>query len=246
MPLVGCPCPVCHSSNPKNQRLRSSCLFEVDGKFILVDTSPDLRQQSLKFGIKRIDAVLCTHLHADHVHGIDDVRPFNVHQNITLPIFGHAGHLKKLEERFDYIFNPHNDYPSAIPKLVTRAVSGTFDFDGITIDMIPCFHGPAGMTNNYRIGAIAWLTDLNGIPEASLERLQGLEYLFIDGLRLKPHPTHLCLEESLDLARKIGAKNTYLIHLSHDYDHDVFNKTLPPGIELAYDGLSVISSDPPT
>lgn len=246
VPMIGCRCPVCLSPNPKNRRLRSSCLFSVRGKNLLIDTSPDLRLQALTHGLERVDAVLYTHDHADHVHGIDDLRMFNVIQGATIPVFcdeGMVGHLKK---KFSYIFPPvgSEKSPYFTPQLSLHAVSGRFDCVGVPVQMIPCEHGPKGITMNYRIGDVAWLTDTSGISEGSLQKLQGLDVLFIDGLRLKPHPTHLHLEAALAYARRIAARRTYLIHLTHDYDHEAFNAQLPDGIALAYDGLTLESQDP--
>ncbi len=238
VPVIGCPCDVCASTNPKNKRLRSSCYVAVDGKHLLIDTSPDLRQQALAFGLRRIDAVLYTHDHADHVHGIDDLRFFNFVHKGPIPAFGHPEVLERLSRKFRYIFDRGVDYPSAIPKLHATPVEGRFDCLGTPIQMIPCEHGPF-TTYNYRIGAMAWLTDTSGIPDASLEKLSGLDVLFLDGLRKTAHATHFNLEQALTAAARIRAKQTYLIHLADEYDHDVFNKTLPEGVELAYDGLTL-------
>lgn len=239
VPIIGCPCLVCTSTHPKNKRLRSSCLFEVDGKTILIDTSPDLRQQALTHQIKRIDAVLYTHVHADHVHGIDELRIYNAYQNAAIPVYGDPATLTHLEMIFSYIFRPTSVYTSLVPRLEAHPIEGEFDCLGVCVTPIPCHHGAKYMTTNYRIGNAAWLTDTNGIPESSLARLKNLDVLFLDGLRLDSHPTHFSLTEAIETAQKIGAKKTYLIHLTHDYDHDVFNLTLPTGIELAYDGLIV-------
>lgn len=243
VPVVGCECSVCTSDNPKNKRLRSSCLFQVNGRNILVDSGPDLRQQCLTHNIKRVDAVLYTHIHADHVHGIDELRLFNAWQKSSIPVYGDPGTLNYLGKTFGYIFHPKVDYPSLVPKLEPHPIKpGPFIFQDITITQIPCHHGDQWMTYNYRIGNVAWLTDTNGIPEESYGYLEGLDYLFIDGLRHKEHPTHFCLEESMKAAERIGAKQTYFIHLAHDYDHDDFDATLPAGFNLAYDGLSVTSA----
>jgi phosphoribosyl 1,2-cyclic phosphate phosphodiesterase len=238
LPIIGCPCAVCQSDNPKNKRLRSSCLFEVDGKNIIIDTGTDFRQQALIHNIPYVDAVLYTHDHADHVHGIDDLRPYNVWQKGPIPAFGHPSVIDRLVKKFKYIFAPMEDYPSMVPQLTPMPVEGKFEAAGIPVQMIPCRHGTQ-MTYNYRIGNAAWLTDTNGIPPESMELLKGLEVLFVDGLRLKPHPTHFHLEETLKAAQAVGAKKTYLIHLTHDYDHDLFNKSLPANVELAYDGLTI-------
>lgn len=239
VPYIGCHCSVCSSDNPKNKRLRSSCLFEVGGKSILIDTSPDLRQQVLSNRLNRIDAVLFTHPHADHIHGIDDLRPFNIIQKSDIPIYGDEGTIAVLKRMFPYIFNPSNPHPSFVPQLTPHVVADSFECLGIPVQTIPCHHGQRWMTLNYRIGNIAWLTDTSGIPEESSHKLTGLKYLFIDALRLQPHPTHFHLEPCLEAIERIQPERAYLIHLTHDYDHDVFNQTLPDRVELAYDGLTV-------
>ena len=239
VPTVGCQCKVCTSDNPKNKRLRSSCFFKVNDKNILIDTSPDLRQQALTHNIQKIDAVLYTHIHADHVHGIDELRIYNEFQKTSIPVFADAGTIAHLTKHFSYVFNPSTVYPSLTPRLESHIVSGKFNCVGVPVQMIPCHHGEKWTTSNYRIGNVAWLTDTNGVPEKSCDLLKNLDVLFLDGLRLKPHPTHFHLKEALETAKKIFAKKTYLIHLTHDYDHDEFNKTLPKGIELAYDGLQI-------
>lgn len=240
VPLVGCDCDVCKSPHPKNKRLRSSCLFQVNDKNILIDTSPDLREQALRHNIRRVDAVLYTHIHADHIHGIDEMRLYNAYQQSSIPVYGEAQTISHITRRFDYIFKPATSYPSLIPRLEPHVVSGTFDCLGVPVTMIPCHHGEKWMTYNYRIGNAAWLTDVSGIPESSYDLLRNLDVLFLDGLRHKPHATHFHLTQSLDAAGRIGAKMTYLIHLTHDYNHDEFNKTLPANIQLAHDGLCVM------
>lgn len=238
IPIIGCSCVVCNSTNLKNKRLRSSCYIEVDGKSLLIDTSPDLRQQALTYGIRRLNAILYTHDHADHIHGIDDLRPFNFINGGSLPAYGHPSVMERLVNKFRYIFDANTKYPSYLPQLRAMPVEGLFDCVDIPVQMIPCEHGPQ-KTYNYRIGSMAWLTDTNGISESSMELLQNLDVLFLDALRKKPHPTHFHLEQSLEVIQKLKPKKTYLIHLNDDYDHDEFNKTLPEGVELAYDGLTV-------
>lgn len=241
VPVIGCTCKTCMSSNPKNTRLRSSCYIETEDLCFLIDTSPDLRQQALTHNIKHVDAVLFTHTHADHVHGIDELRIFNAMQHASIPVFGHQKHLENLMMMFSYIFNPSIAYPSLVPRLDANFRDDDFEFKGQKIQMVPCAHGVAGITYNYRIGNFAWLTDVNAIPPDSMRKLKGLDVLFIDGLRPTPHPTHFMLEQSLKAARDIAAKQTFLIHLAHDYDHDVDDDRLwrDHGVRLAYDGLVV-------
>lgn len=239
VPVIGCECKICTSNHPKNRRLRSSCWVQADGKSLLIDTGPDLREQALQNKINRVDAILYTHIHADHIHGIDEMRLYNAYQKQAIPAYGEEETLRHLEKHFSYIFTPSTTYPSLIPRLVAKPVNGIFDCEGIPVTMIPCHHGDKYMSYNYRIGNVAWLTDISDIPESSLELLQDLEVLFIDGLRYDPHPTHLHLEKSLKYIDQIGSKMNYLIHLSHDYDHDEMNQNLPSHIQLAYDRLQV-------
>lgn len=241
VPVICCTCKTCSSDNPKNKRLRSSCFVETGDLNLLIDTSPDLRQQALNNGISKVDAVLITHTHADHVHGIDELRIYNAIQHAPIPVFGHQKHLENLMMMFSYIFNPSIAYPSLVPRLEANFRDDDFEFNGQLIRMIPCAHGAAGMTYNYRINDFAWLTDVNAIPPTSMPKLKGLDVLFIDALRPTPHPTHFMLEQSLKAVREIGAKQTFLIHLAHDYDHDVDDAMLwrDHGVHLAYDGLTV-------
>lgn len=243
VPVIGCGCAVCLSPNPKNKRLRSSCLLQAEGKNFLIDVGPDLRQQCLTHHIAKVDAVLITHVHADHVHGIDDLRLYNSIQQASIPIYSEGKTLGLLCKTFPYIFNPNTEYRTFIPSLIPTPVGpGAFDCLGVPVVQIPCHHGERWMTYNYRIGNIAWLTDVSGIPESSYALLENLDYLFIDGLRFEPHSTHFTITQAIAEAQKINAKTTYFMHLSHDYDHDKFNKTLPKNMRLAYDGLIVTGS----
>lgn len=242
VPTIGCECAVCHSNNPKNKRLRSSCFIQTDsGINLLIDTSPDLRAQALQNNIKKISAVLYTHIHADHVHGIDDLRMYNAISQSPLPIYGNAETIHHLTTHFSYVFRPPSSYPSLIPTLIPHVVEDDFQVGAEKIIPIACEHGKKYITQNYRVGNVAWLTDTSGISETSLQKLQGIEVVFLDALRFTPHPTHFSLDEALATLKKINAKKSYLIHLTHDYDHDEFNKTLPENIELAYDGLTVFT-----
>ncbi len=237
VPYIGCSCPVCTSTNSKNKRLRSSCLFEVNGKNIIIDTTPDFRAQVLQCSLSRVDAVFYTHTHADHIHGIDDLRTFNFIQRESIPIYGNQETINEIVARFGYIFNPKAYSPGGKPSLVPQVFDGDFNFLGIPVQVIRLRHGRRDNVG-YRIGSVAWLTDTNGVYPEDYPKLKGLDVLFVDGLRKTPHESHFCLDDALVEAQKIKAKQTVLIHLTHDYDHDIDNAALPPGVQLAYDNLS--------
>ena len=242
IPVIGCTCPVCSSVDPRNQRTRCSALLEYGQHNILIDTSPDLRQQALRENIRHIDAVLYTHSHADHMHGIDDLRSFSLHTKKPIPVFGSGRTLQRVRDNFSYIFD-EIDQPGYIPRLTLRAVDHPFDLFGLRIIPIPLHHGQTEVLG-YRCGPLAYLTDCNAIPENSLALLQNLELLVLDGLRFKPHRTHFNIAEAVKVAQLIGARQTWLTHLSHDVDHPGDEPQLPEGIQLAFDGQRL--SLPPT
>lgn len=233
VPMAGCRCAVCTSDAPENRRTRCSVLLSHEGRHVLVDTSTDLRQQALREGIDRIDAVLYTHAHADHLHGIDDLRPFN-RSTAPIPLYGDPATLQRVRQTFDYIFSDEID-PGYRPRLETRPVTGPFELFGLRIDPIPLRHGQ-GNSLGYRIGPFAYLTDCSAIPPSSAERLKGLEVLVIDGLRFTPHATHFNIPQAIAAAESLGARRTLLTHLSHDVDHPRHSAGLPPGVEFAFDG----------
>lgn len=237
IPVVGCDCPVCHSTDPRNQRTRCSALLNFSGRNVLIDTSTDLRQQALREGVGNIDAVLYTHCHADHVHGIDDLRGFNLRSRKAIPIYGEKETLRRISLLFDYIFDNETPHGYA-PLLDPRVVNGPFELFGQMVEPIPLLHGDLEVFG-YRCGPAAYLTDCSAIPDSSIPLLQGLQLLVIDGLRFKPHPTHFNISQAIDIAKMIGAKRTLLTHLNHDVDHAQHAKELPTGIEFAYDGQRI-------
>ena len=234
IPVVGCRCDVCRSENPRNQRTRCSALIRCAGHNLLIDTSTDLRQQALREDIRHVDAVLYTHYHADHVHGIDDLRGFNVPGGAPIPLYADPDTLAGLRRNFNYIFD-QSQPPGYIPKLSLHPIAGPLKLFGLEITPIPLCHG-AQMTTGYRCGPVAYLTDCNGIPDTSLALLDDLKLLVLDGLRFRPHPTHFNIPEAVAIAESIGAEQTLLTHLSHDVEHLCHDAALPDGINLAYDG----------
>lgn len=234
VPVIGCDCPVCSSSLPQNQRTRCSALLTWQGRQILIDTATDLRQQALRERLTRVDAVLYTHTHADHLHGIDDLRTFNPRDGGSIPIYGSAATLAAIGRNFHYIFSEGPD-PGYRPRLEPRLIAGAFELFGLPIEPIPLVHG-SGETLGFRIGSFAYLTDVSAIPAASVTRLQALELLVLDGLRFSPHNTHFNVAQAVAVAKGLRVSRTVLTHLSHEIDHLRHGAELPAGIEFAYDG----------
>lgn len=242
VPLIHCKCSVCRSGNPKNKRLRASAWIQLNGKNLLIDTSTDLRQQALRSKMPRIDAVLYTHPHADHIHGIDELRSYNFIQKQTIPLFGNAWTCKELTQRFPYIFNPGKHMEGGgIPLLSLHRINAkanSFSACGIKIIPVSTFHGSMECIA-YRIGSFAYVTDCSAIPESSIKRLQDLSVMVLDCLRLTPHPTHLNLKQALEIVAKVKAKKTILTHMGHEFDFQKWRKKLPKGVSLAYDGQTI-------
>lgn len=237
VPVIGCPCGVCASKDPRNHRTRSSLLIEIDGKNILIDASTDLRAQALGNGITRIDAVLFTHPHADHIHGIDDLRAFNMAQGAAIPIYANEHTISRIKAMFDYIFAENNG-ESWRPDLTPHVIEGPFSIFGTQIVPIDISHGKASILG-FRFGDAAYVTDCSHMPAASLEKLMGIKVLIINALRHRPHPTHLNIEQALEISRRLKPERTFLTHLSHSLDYAVDGGKLPEGVELAYDGLTL-------
>lgn len=244
VPIIGCQCATCLSPDPKNSRTRASVLFEVNGSDgsgsivnLLIDTSTDLRTQALRAGLSRVDAVLYTHPHADHIHGIDDLRAFNMRQDGAIECFGSERTITQIRDSFSYIFSEgHNQ--SWTPNLTTTIVDAPFVASGIKITPIEIFHGTATIYG-YRIGDAAYLTDCSGLPEESLEKLQGLRLLILGALRHNPHPTHMTVEEAVEASALLNPEQTVLTHLGHTLEYAEENNALPAGIELAYDTMQI-------
>jgi len=239
VPVIGCRCGVCLSSDPRDKRWRPSILIRTgSGAQVLVDTSTDLRAQALAFGVERVDAILFTHSHADHVFGLDEVRRFNTLQREPVPLYADRRTLDDLRRTFSYAFDPHTPAGGGLPELRPFEILGPFCVGGIEVVPIPIRHGGRTILG-YRAGRFAYLTDCNGIPEGSLALLGGLDLVVLGALRHRPHPTHFTIEEATSMARRIGARQTLFTHMCHDLGHAATCAALPAGISLAHDGLMV-------
>lgn len=234
--MIACGCAVCTSADARDRRTRASALFSFDGRHLLVDTGPELRLQCLACGVRQVDAILYTHAHADHVVGLDDVRRFNWLQNQALNVYAEAATLKRIRTMFRYAFEDEPEYPSAKPALNPVPITGPFDLFGRRVIPIPYQHGRQTVLG-FRIGDVAYCPDCSFMPDESRNLLAELEVLILDGLRRRPHPTHFSLDQAVQEASRIGARRTYLTHIAHELPHAATNAELPPGIELAYDGL---------
>jgi phosphoribosyl 1,2-cyclic phosphate phosphodiesterase len=239
IPMIGCRCKTCTSDDPRDKRLRPSVLLKLGPHRVLIDTGPDFRTQALTHGIERIDAVLYTHSHADHILGIDDLRPFNYMQKGDIPIYGSTDTLETIEQTFKYVFDSQPTQSSR-PKLTsTRFEPGDrFTVAGTEFEPIKAFHGKS-VVYGFRFGDCAYLTDHSGIPDDSMQRLRNLDVLFLDALRYNAHPTHQTIEQSLKMVAELNPRRAYFTHISHDVLHAAAEARFPDGVRLAYDGLEI-------
>lgn len=237
IPVIGCPCGVCTSDNSRNRRDRPSILVEYNERRILIDTSPDFRQQALSAGLSGLDAVIYTHAHADHIFGLDDLRILVERERSPLPVYASRETLTRLQNIFGYAFSAtiwHTDQP----RLKPLEINGPFELFGETVQPIPVMHQNTEVFG-YRFGDFAYLTDVSHIPESSMTLLRGVDTLVISALRRKPHPKHIALDGIIDTVESLGVSKAWLTHISHDLEHDWLNQYCPGHIEPAYDGLVI-------
>jgi len=236
VPTLGCHCVVCDSADPLDKRTRPSVLLAFGGRNVVIDTTPDFRYQAMRAKIDRLDAVLYTHAHADHILGLDDIRPFNLKQRGAVPIYGAPETLATLRRQFTYIFD-EAPAESTIPLIDLHTIDGPFELFGARIIPVPAMHGSQPVLG-FRFGKAAYLTDFSKVPESSKALLAGLDDFILDALRYMPHPTHSNVEQSLALVAELKPKRAWFTHICHDLGHAETNARLPENVRLSYDGLT--------
>lgn len=248
IPTIGCPCAVCHSDDPRDKRLRPSVVISYEShgtaRNVLIDTTPDLRQQALSAGLKSLDAILYTHDHADHVMGLDDIRPFNYRRRERLPVYALKETLQALQRVFPYAFSGEAVHPGGVPRLEANAIEsamfegGGIDLFGLQFKPVKVRHGPKNIVG-FRFGNAAYITDQTGFPDESLPLLMDLDVLFLDALRHTPHPMHSTIAQALEWVERLRPRRAFFTHICHDLAHEETNAGLPQGVSLAYDGLQI-------
>ncbi|MDP9040289.1 MAG: MBL fold metallo-hydrolase [Acidobacteriota bacterium] len=249
VPTLGCGCAVCVSATPaglymapavpRNRRTRPSVMIEWGGHTVVIDTGPDFHAQAIREGLRQVDAVLYTHGHADHVLGMDDLRPLTFRHAGGVPLYADAPTADTIERVFDYTFRKQNRYPTSARVNLIRIPAepgAEIDLFGVRFLRVPVIHGKEEITG-YRFGAAAYLTDLSDVPDSALDLLRDLDVLILDALRPSPHPSHSHLSKSVAIAEQLAANRTFFTHMGHELDHDATEAILPAGMKLAYDGL---------
>ncbi|MFY9562385.1 MAG: MBL fold metallo-hydrolase [Terriglobales bacterium] len=238
VPTIGCNCAVCRSSDPRDRRTRPSVMISYGGHHVLIDTTPDFREQALREKITRVDAVLYTHTHADHILGIDDLRPLSfAHKPGRLPLYADPSAAEFLRNMFRYIFDADYKF-GGLPQVELKNIGGPVELFGASFEPVTVIHGETPILG-FRFGAAAYLTDHSDVPAESLDRLRNLDILFLDALRYKPHPTHSTVEQSLRIVEQVKPKRAFFTHICHDLPHEATNAALPPEVRLSYDGMKL-------
>jgi phosphoribosyl 1,2-cyclic phosphate phosphodiesterase len=237
VPTIGCSCAVCHSADPRDRRTRPSVMIEYDNRCVLIDTTPDFREQAIRENITRIDAVIYTHAHADHILGLDDVRPLSFRSPGKIPLYAFDATAQAVESVFRYIFDANYKY-GGIARVEMKRLNGTLDLFGARFEPVKVIHGDTEI-HGFRFGSAAYLTDFSEIPPESMDQLRDLDILFLDALRHRPHPTHSSVANSLRLVEELRPKRAFFTHISHDLPHQATNQTFPDHIRLAHDGLKL-------
>ena len=243
VPTLGCGCAVCTSSDPRDRRLRPSIMLQwhddVRYRVVLIDTGPDFREQALRNKLTRVDAVFYTHDHADHIFGLDDLRPLSYtvfREGGNIPLFAAPQTEETLRRIYDYTFSPEATYPNR-PRVHIEPLNQLTPVFGVDFQRVPVLHGELEISG-FRFGRTAYLTDVSSIPDESFALLDGLDHVVLSALRHRPHPNHATVEQAVEWARRIGAKHTWLTHIAHELGHEETNAKLPDNIRMAYDGLS--------
>jgi len=241
IPVIGCRCGVCQSSNPHNRRTRSACVVKGDGKSVLIDAGPDFRSQALKHHINSLDAIVFTHAHQDHVGGIDDLRPYFFYHHGPVPCYMSQETAQDIQTRFPYIFKKKNRGKTLLPKLDVQLFEGergTEVIEGIPFQYVT--YSQLGMSvNGFKIGDLAYISDIKEYPESLFDDLQGTRTLIVSALRKDENPIHFTLDEAVEFSKRVGAEKTWITHIAHELDHDQTNAELPDNVRMAYDGLEL-------
>lgn len=239
VPVVGCPCDVCTSGDPRNQRTRSSIVASRNGFNVLVDTAPDLRFQALAAGLVRVDAVVFTHDHADHIFGLDELRTFNFIMGKPIPVYGSAKVIERIKCVYSYIWDPEAPRGGGLPMINLNVIEGPLTLGGIRIEPLILLHGEQTIFGFLFDGLLAYMTDCSAVPAETMEKVKGVPLAIVDALRYRPHVTHFSVEEAVKMVSLIAPRRALLTHMSHSLDYQRLASDLPPGIEPAYDGMTV-------